>query len=173
VDHPASAPVDLVRPWRTATLVISGIAAAELALLVAGGAVLLGRELGPVGASGTKKRHRAQAVPVHPATVPKPAPIGAPKLARRKTSVLVLNGNGRTGAAAAQAQAVRGKGYVVSNVGNARRTDYARSVVMYRPGYRAEGFRLGRDLGVRIVTPLDGMKPRALLGAQLAVVVGD
>jgi hypothetical protein len=43
---------------------------------------------------------------------------------------------------------------------------------MYRAGRRGEALRLGRDLRIRLVTPLDGLRPRNLLGAQLAVVVG-
>jgi hypothetical protein len=43
---------------------------------------------------------------------------------------------------------------------------------MYRPGYRGEGLRLGRDLRVKIVGPLDGMTTRELLGAHVALVVG-
>ena len=43
---------------------------------------------------------------------------------------------------------------------------------MYRAGRRPEAVRLARDLGIRMVSPLDGVRPRDLLGAQLAVVVG-
>ena len=39
-------------------------------------------------------------------------------------------------------------------------------------GRRPEALRLARDLGIRLVSPLDGLRPRDLLGAQLAVVVG-
>jgi hypothetical protein len=86
--------------------------------------------------------------------------------------VLVLNGNGRSGAAGAEARQLRARGYPVRGVGNASRSDYATSIVMYAPGYRAEGFRLGRELGVRIVTPLDGLRPAGLHGAKLALIVG-
>jgi hypothetical protein len=44
---------------------------------------------------------------------------------------------------------------------------------MYRRGYRAEGLRLGRDLGIRAVGPLDGLHPSDLMGAHLAVVIGS
>jgi hypothetical protein len=44
---------------------------------------------------------------------------------------------------------------------------------MYRHGYRAEAARLARDAHARIVTPLDGMRPSALMGAQVVLVVGD
>jgi hypothetical protein len=86
--------------------------------------------------------------------------------------VIVLNGNGRTGAAGAEAQRLRGKGYPIRRVGNASRSDYATSIVMYAPGYRAEGFRLGRDTGIRMVTPIDGLRPSALRGAKLALILG-
>jgi hypothetical protein len=43
---------------------------------------------------------------------------------------------------------------------------------MYRRGYEAEGRRLARDLHVKVVGPLDGLKTSALHGAQLAVVLG-
>ncbi len=43
---------------------------------------------------------------------------------------------------------------------------------MYRPGFRAEGLRLARDLGIKVVGPLDGIHTGALDGGQLAVIVG-
>ena len=95
-----------------------------------------------------------------------------PKLTRTQTSVIVLNGNGRQGAAAAGAARVHAFGYEIAGTGNARRQDYAATVVMYRPGFRAEGLRLARDLKVKVVGPLDGLKPSALMGGQLAIVIG-
>jgi hypothetical protein len=44
--------------------------------------------------------------------------------------------------------------------------------VMYRHGYRAEAARLARDVHSRIFTPLDGMRRRTLMGAQIVLVVG-
>jgi hypothetical protein len=49
---------------------------------------------------------------------------------------------------------------------------YSRSIVMYRPGYEGEGRRLARDLGVRMVGPLDGMRPVQLHGAQAVLILG-
>ena len=43
---------------------------------------------------------------------------------------------------------------------------------MYRPGYRGDALRLAHDLHVKVVGPLDGMKPAALHGGQLAVLLG-
>jgi hypothetical protein len=87
--------------------------------------------------------------------------------------VLVLNGNGRQGAAAVAAARVQGRGYEIGAVANAPRSDFARSIVMYRPGFQGEGRRLGRDLGVRQVTPLDGMRVRQLEGAHLVFILGS
>ena len=106
------------------------------------------------------------------APIPNPPPIGTPKLSRARTSVLVLNGNGLTGAAGAEAARIRGLGYLVGGVGNAPRSGYTRSLVMYRKGYRAEAARLAHDARIAIVTPLDGMRASQLMGAHIALVVG-
>ncbi len=103
---------------------------------------------------------------------PKTERAAAPELRRAQTSVLVLNGNGIAGAAAAEGTLVRSKGYRIAAVGNAERTDYARSVVMYRPGFKPEAWRLARDLRVRTVSPLDGLRVKDLSGAHVAVVLG-
>ena len=58
-------------------------------------------------------------------------------------------------------------------VGNAGKTTYSRSIVMYRRGYEGEGRRLAHDLGIRTVGPLDGMRPAQLHGAQAVVVLGS
>ena len=159
----------LVRPWRTATLVASAVAAVELVIIVVAGVALVGKPL-------TEKlrdtaRDRTLGVPTAaPAKKPR---IGSsvPRLKRVDTSVLVLNGNGVPGAAHEAAARVRERGYSIGEVGNARRTDYMRSVVMYRPGYRGEALRLARDLRIKIVGPLDGLRIRDLMGAHVAVVV--
>jgi hypothetical protein len=91
---------------------------------------------------------------------------------RGHVKVMVLNGNGRAGAAGTTAGHLHGMGYRISGTANARRQDYASSVVMYVPGYRAEGIRLGKDLGVKVVAPLDGMHRSALDGGELVVIVG-
>jgi hypothetical protein len=111
---------------------------------------------------------RATGIPKAPS---RPEPKNA-TLSRSDTSVLVLNGNGIAGAAAAAASRVRARGYSVTGTGNAAQS-YGQSVVMYRPGRRPEAKRLGADLGIRLVGPLDGIKLRGLLGAQVVVVLGN
>ena len=150
-------------PWRTIAVVAAGIATLELLGLVVVGVALIAK---PV-------MHRAQQEAVAAPTKHQQAKTPVrPLLARSATSVTVLNGNGLAGAAAAQASRVRARGYLVGEVGNAPRSGYGRSVVMYRAGRRPEALRLARDLQIRLVSPLDGLRPRDLLGAQLAVVVG-
>ena len=156
-------------PWRTATLVACVVAALELVVLVVLGAMLLAE---PLSRNVTKAAEQKVLAPVIARPKAAPAP-GAPKLSRAETSVLVLNGNGRAGAAAAAAERVRGLGYTIGSVGNAPRTGITRSLVMYRPGHEAEARRLARDLRLKIVGPLDGIKPRELLGAHVALVIGE
>jgi hypothetical protein len=163
----------LVRPWRKATVVASAIAAIELVLLVAAGIALLGRDLAHHAHTVAPARNAAVSPRHVKPPLARPEPVGKPTMARSALSVLVLNGNGRPGAAATEANVVSARGYQLARVGNAPRTDYTRSVVMYRPGYRAEAARLAHDIGVSQFAPLDGLTPSALGRAQLAVLVGD
>jgi hypothetical protein len=67
---------------------------------------------------------------------------------------------------------VRARGYKIRKVGNAPRSGYGRSVVMYRSDYRPEALRLARDLRIALVSPLDGLRATSFAGAKLAVIVG-
>ena len=175
MDAPLSAPDALIRPWRTATLVASLVAAIELVLLLVAAVLLLAKPLSH--AMQRQAQAAAFKTPAHakPAVKPvhrvKQAPAKA-KLPRSKTNVWVLNGNGRNGAAGAEASKLSASGYRIRGTANAARTDYATTVVMYRPGFRGEGLRLARDLRLKVVGPLDGLKPAALHGAQLVVLLG-
>ena len=62
--------------------------------------------------------------------------------------------------------------YLIAGTANAPRTDFARSLVMYRPGYKGEAMRLAKDVRVRRVVPLDGMRAAALQGAHIALILG-
>jgi hypothetical protein len=172
MDAPIS-PHELVRPWRRATILASLVAAFELILLLGAGLLLVAKPL-----SHAIQRHAATAaytpakkfIVFHPP--PKPKPVGKPKLARSAISILVLNGNGQNGAAAAAAARLHGLGYKIAAATDARRHDYATTVVMYRPGFQAEGMRLARDMHVKVVGPLDGVTRKALHGGELAVILG-
>jgi hypothetical protein len=171
MDAPLPAPDALIRPWRRATLVASLVAAIELVLLLGAGVLILAKPL-----SHAIQRHAAAAAlapaPKHVAPPLRKVAVAKPKLTRTQTSVFVLNGNGRSGAAAGEAHRLAALGYRVPATGNAKRQDYANTVVMYRRGYTAEALRLAHDLHVKIVGPLDGLKPAALRGGQLAVLLG-
>ena len=156
----------LDRPWRRATLVASSVAVFELVILLIIGIAVIGKPL----SAQAKDAAIAQATGIDRVqTRPEPK---ITTLTRGETSVLVLNGNGIAGAAAAEASRVRARGYAVTATGNAGRS-YGKSVVMYRPGRLPEAQRLARDLGIRIVGPLDGITTRRLLGAHVAVVLGS
>jgi LytR cell envelope-related transcriptional attenuator len=172
VDHPLPAPDALVRPWRIAAYVAVGIAAFELLLLLLiGGGKLVGFVADRVQLAA--QQQALAPAPQHPRSVAAHhvTRVPAAQRSRRRTAVLVLNGNGRTGAAAAAAARVHARGYKIGAVTNAPR-EVPRSIVMYRPGFAGEGRRLGRDLGVKVVTPLDGMRARALGRAQLVFILG-
>jgi len=153
--------------WRTATIVVTTIAALEFVVLAGAAIAVLGNPL--ADHFGTSP---AKAAPARKPLRTKPLPT-KPALARSDTVVMVLNGNGRAGAAAAAGERLRARGYLIGDVGNATRTDFTRTLVMYRPGYAAEAARLAHDLHVRIVSPLDGMRPAQLMGAHLVLVVGS
>jgi hypothetical protein len=173
VDHPLRAPDALVRPWRTAAYVAVAIAAVELLLLllIGGGKVL--------GWASDRMQLAARDHVLQPATQTTQTKAAAREHTaapattrpRSKTIVLVLNGNGRTGAAAAAASRVHARGYRIGTVTNAP-ARVPRSIVMYRPGFAGEGRRLGKDLGVKLVTPLDGMRAKDLGRSQVVFILG-
>jgi hypothetical protein len=103
----------LVRPWRTMAILASGIAALELLILLGLATASLGKSL----SSHAKEAAISRATGI-PAPEIRPEPKRA-TLARGETSVIVLNGNGVGGAAAATAARVKAKGYAVGATGNA------------------------------------------------------
>jgi hypothetical protein len=175
VDHPIRLDrVELaVRPWRTATVLIAVVAAIELVLLIVAGGALLARSAVDDARPANKSKPAATATapPAKAPAAPKAKAVPA-ELPRRKVRVVVLNGNGRQGAAASAASRVSQRGYRIGVVGNAARHDYAQSIVMYRRGFEGEGRRLARDLGVKVVGPLDGMRQGQLHGAHAVFILG-
>jgi hypothetical protein len=166
-------------PWRTAAIVAAGVAGVELFILiilgVAFGAKLTSDHAEKAVVNATTAAKVEADAPAATSTETKKTKTNAAptaSLSRRRTSVIVLNGNGTPGAAAATAQQLRHFHYTVAATGNASRSDFARSLVMYRKGYEGEAIRLAHDLHVKRVTPLDGMKLRDLQGAHLALIIG-
>jgi hypothetical protein len=155
--------------WRTATIVVSLLAAAELALLLAIGVAVLGKS----AARHVQEAALKQVAGTVVSPTKQPA-AGAPQLSRADTDVVVLNGGGISGAAGAAADKLRTRGYLIGHVGNAPHTSPdQKTIVMYTGAYRPEALRLAKDLHVRTVAPLDGIKRGALLGAQLVLLVGS
>jgi LytR cell envelope-related transcriptional attenuator len=138
-----------------------------LAVVMVGVAVLLTKH--------ASARHAAAAKPsigLAKGQVGPGSPAGKPTLSRARTGVLILNGNGVNGAAGMAATVVRHFGYRVRSVGNAPRMDYPQSLVMFRPGMRAEAVRFGRDVGVKMIGPLDGLRVGAIHRAKVVYVLG-
>ena len=155
-------------PWRAATLAVGALAAAELVALLLVGATHL----------ASSATHKAKAKP--PATtvarsrpVTPPPPPSHPLRARSQVAVLVLNGNGRPGAAGREADTLSTLGYRIGGAQNAPRHDYARSLVMYVPGWVKEARRLARDAGVSLVAPVDGLRPGQLKGSSVVLLLGS
>lgn len=152
--------------WRAATLVVGSLAVVELIALLAIGVVHLAPPKHAVAAAA-----RPQAA--HRAAPKAPAVPSHPLRARSAVHVLVLNGNGVQGAAASEAARLQAKGYRIAGARNAQRKNYARSMVLYVPGWIREARRLARDSGVRMVAPVDGLRAPALKGSKLVVVLGS
>jgi LytR cell envelope-related transcriptional attenuator len=171
MDHPSDLPAP--QPWRSAAFIAVCVATVELLILLVVGTIFFGKFFtGQVDkATDPASVARAAAGEGSSSTDTK-GHAREPMLPPRQTSVLVLNGNGVAGAAAQAAARARTHGYVVAGTGNAPRSDFARSVVMYRSGFKREAKRLSHKLGIRRVTPLDGMRKAELQGAHVAVVIG-
>ncbi len=182
MDHAYVRKETIETPWRTAAVVAAGVAAVELFILVivgvAFGAKLMSDHAQKAVVSATTAAKSAASTPTGgkteaqtgKATKTNAAPVA--HLTRNKTSVVVLNGNGTPGAAAVSADRLRRFHYIIAATGNAPRSDFQRSLVMYRKGYEGEAIRLAHDLHLRRVTPLDGMKLSDLQGAHLALIIG-
>ncbi len=176
MEHPAS--LSSPGTWRAAAILAAGVAALELVVIVV---VVLAAFAKPFSGDADivaavtpgKKAAKVEASkPADPAKKQTPAPAPVAKLARNETSVIILNGNGIQGAADEAAGVVQSLRYLIAGTGNAPRTDFARSLVMYRPGYKGEAMRLAKDVRVRRVVPLDGMRAAELQGAHVALILG-
>ena len=172
-------------PWRTATLVASTVAAAELVGLFVIGAFVLAHPFHHTAKTATTVSTVASApVAHHTATVrrtvtPVPAkdrfgPLpSVPLRPRSQIRVLVLNANGVQGAAHTEAAHLQGLGYAIGGAANAPSHHYAGSMVMFVPGYLKEARRLARDTGIKIVAPVDGLTPSTLSASRLVVLLGN
>jgi hypothetical protein len=145
-------PLDRPFPWRTLAL------AASVLALGAGSVVALVHQPAATGAEGSREARQAPALP--------------PSRPRSRISVLVLNGNGVSGAAGTTATAILARGYRHAIPSDAPQLDYARSIVLFRPGWQREAGRLARDAGIRAVATLDGRVAPAYAHVPLILVLG-
>ena len=105
----------MIQPWRTAAIVAVAVAAVELLVLVVVGGALIAKP--STGSARSPPRRRPPRPRSRRTRRPRPrtrsiAPPRPPRTsAARKVTVLVLNGNGRQGAAAATASRVSRRGY--------------------------------------------------------------
>jgi LytR cell envelope-related transcriptional attenuator/Helix-turn-helix domain len=79
----------------------------------------------------------------------------------------VYNGVGRGNAAASMANRVAGLAYRIGKVGDAKRSDYTKTLVYYPPGAEAIAARLAKQLGVGTAALPGGGDPK-----RLVVIVG-
>jgi LytR cell envelope-related transcriptional attenuator len=151
VEH--AQPLNRTFSWRLMALVASALALAILA-----GLVLTHRAAQTRPAVATRGGPRTQfAVPLRP---------------RSRISVLVLNGNGISGAAGSEATRILAWGYRHAIPTDAPSSDYARSLVLYRPGWQGEAERLARDVRIPTVATLDGRVAPAYAHVRLIVILG-
>lgn len=134
-------------------------------LMVVGGLVLLFQAAGTrpaTGAERVSKGHRAA-----------PSQLLPPPRSRSRISVLVLNGNGVSGAAGSEATALLDRGYAHAIPTDASSSGYARSLVLFRPGWQREAERLAKDARIRTVVPLDGRVAPAYAHVPLVLILGS
>jgi hypothetical protein len=173
LDAPFLTSAELVRPWRRATFVAGAIAGIELIALLGAGAMLLAKPI-------SHEINKAAVASIESTPVSKPLQTAIKKMnapagkahPRGHVKIMVLNGNGVNGAAGTAATRLHHLGYRIAGTANARRQDYATSVVMYKPGFRADGMKLAKTIGVKVVGPLDGIPRSSMHGGDIAVIVG-
>lgn len=169
MDHAQQIPAPF--PWRAVAVLAAGIALVELVALVAIGVVHLAPKSAAPSKAATRSTPAAHLTrrvhAVHTVRVP-----SVPLRPRSRVRVLVLNGNGIGGAASSEAARLQAQGYRIGGATNAARHDYARSMVMFVPGWIKEARRLAHDAGIRMVAPVDGLHPSQLRGSGVVLLLG-
>jgi hypothetical protein len=140
-------------PWGTIALTASVLA------LAAGSVVALADR--PTGARPEQSSRPARKGPALPPLRP-----------RSRISVLVLNGNGILGAAGDTATGILARGYRHAIPSDAPQLDYARSLVLFRPGWQREAKRLAKDTGIATVATLDGRVAPTYAHVPLILILG-
>jgi LytR cell envelope-related transcriptional attenuator len=153
-------------PWRVAALAAAAVALAELSVLLA-----------MAGANVFGAHHHAAAQTSRNLTPPTSdtGRVSTKHVAlrpRSRISVLVLNGNGISGVAGSEASRLLSAGYRRATSGDAPSEAYARSLVLFRPGWQGEAQRLAHDARILTVAPLDGTLARSYAGYRLVLILG-
>ncbi len=155
-------------------LILAAAAAAITALLALAAARLepTPARPGATGAAPAAAAVRTAAVPPRSAIPAVPAVGVAPPPGA--TPVTVWNGYGGQGAASQAAARLKGLGYPLAAVGNAKRPVFNHTLLLYVPGARAAAVTLARRLGLprTSVAPLDGVRPKDVKPARLVLVLG-
>lgn len=152
-------PIDRTVSWRSAVPMLALVVA--IALVALGAFALAHRHSGtrPVSDTGhVQKRQPRGAVALRP---------------RSRTGVIVLNGNGISGAAGGVSSRLLAHGYRSVAAANAQVTTYTRSIVLFGPGWGREAKRLAKDAHIGAVAPLDGPLPAGAARATLVAIVGN
>jgi hypothetical protein len=154
--------VEHVQPFdrafaRRPTALAAGLLLAVM-LLVGGGLALAHRQ--HLNGQGRATGRAGNATP--------PTPLRR----RSSISVLVLNGNGVSGAAGTVATAILAHGYRHAIPGDAPNLNYVPSLVLFRPGWQGEAERLARDSRIPTVAPLDGRVAPAYAHVPLILILG-
>jgi LytR cell envelope-related transcriptional attenuator len=152
VEH--AQPLNRAFPWRLTALVASAVALTILAGLV------LTHKSGQAQPTAAARRHA-------------PTLFAVPLRSRAQISVVVLNGNGVSGVAGQVATTVLARGYRHAIPTDAQNMAYARSLVLYRPGWQREAERLSRDVKIPAVAPLDGRVAPEYASVPLVVILGS
>jgi LytR cell envelope-related transcriptional attenuator len=140
-------------PWRLATLVGSAL------VLAIFGALVLTHKQGPARPAARSGQARK-------------GPALPPLRPRSRISVLVLNGNGVSGAAGSEATSILSRGYRHATPTDAPSLGYVRSLVLFRPGWQREAERLAHDARIPTAAPLDGRVAPRYTHVPLVVILG-
>jgi hypothetical protein len=98
-----------------------------------------------------------------------PAPTGAETAKAASVGIAVQNGGGIKGRGAAMVSRLKGLGFKPSAATNAKRTDYATTVILFNPGHDGDAAQVQKALGLGKIQPAasDVTFPTAVL-----VIVG-
>lgn len=96
----------------------------------------------------------------------------AAKLKPSEIEVTVLNGTAVPGLAATYGDKVEAKGFQLGAVSNSS-SSFAASVVMFKPGHKAEARKVAKNLKIAKLQPISGEIESVSAGAAVAVVVGE